>query len=148
MENAAIVCKSELHTFSFKNMHLKILSANWWQFCLSLIVSMAHATPVTASGTTLGSAVILVKSLKLLWRTGIRFHLLYFRCVALIKKTDYDVITFPWLWYVLLVHINQKWMWIAGENSLQWNRTDKNIKVCWPGYIWWDFYLCTLSVVK
>ena len=26
----------EIHIFSFKNMHLKMLSANWWSFCLGL----------------------------------------------------------------------------------------------------------------
>ena len=31
---------SEIHTFSFKKMHLKMLSAKWRPFCLSLNVSM------------------------------------------------------------------------------------------------------------
>ena len=31
---------SEIHTFSFEKMHLKISSAKWWQFCLSLNVMM------------------------------------------------------------------------------------------------------------
>ena len=26
----------KIHTFSFKKMHLKVLSAKWWQFCLGL----------------------------------------------------------------------------------------------------------------
>ena len=26
----------EMHTFSWKNMHLKMLSGKWWPFCLSL----------------------------------------------------------------------------------------------------------------
>ena len=29
---------SEIHTFSFKKMHLKMSSANWWQFYLGLSV--------------------------------------------------------------------------------------------------------------
>ena len=29
---------SEIHTFSFKNMHFKMSSAKWWQFCLGLSV--------------------------------------------------------------------------------------------------------------
>ena len=29
---------SEIHTFSFKKMHLKMSYGNWWQFCLSLNV--------------------------------------------------------------------------------------------------------------
>ena len=28
-----------IHTFSFKEMHLKMSSAEWWQFCLGLNVS-------------------------------------------------------------------------------------------------------------
>ena len=28
----------EIHTFSFKKMHLKMLSENWWPFCLQLNV--------------------------------------------------------------------------------------------------------------
>ena len=29
---------SKIHTFSFKKMHFKMLSAKWWPFCLSLNV--------------------------------------------------------------------------------------------------------------
>ena len=31
----------EIHTFSFKKMHLKMSSGEWWPFCLSLNVLMA-----------------------------------------------------------------------------------------------------------
>ena len=32
----------EIHTFSFKKMHIKISSAKWWPFCLSLNVLRKH----------------------------------------------------------------------------------------------------------
>ena len=35
---------SEIHTFSFKKMLLKMSSAKWWQFCLSLNVLNAHSS--------------------------------------------------------------------------------------------------------
>ena len=35
----------EIHTFSFKKMHLKMLSAKLWPFCLGLIVLTQYTQP-------------------------------------------------------------------------------------------------------
>ena len=35
---------SQMHTFSFKKMHLKMLSVKWWPFCLSLNVLILRIT--------------------------------------------------------------------------------------------------------
>ena len=37
---------SEIHTFSFKEIHLKMLSGKWRPFCFGLNVLMAFTTPV------------------------------------------------------------------------------------------------------
>ena len=61
----------EIHTFSFKEMHLKMLSGKWQPFCLGLNVLTGHVTQVAIVGT-----VLLDKSLQLIGRLGTRrFHL-------------------------------------------------------------------------
>ena len=40
----------EIHTFSFKKMHLRMSSAKWQQFCLGLNVFYTHCVPATPNG--------------------------------------------------------------------------------------------------
>ena len=43
---------SEIHTFSYKKMHMKMSSAKWWSFCLRLnVLNMLYSRKVRRSAT-------------------------------------------------------------------------------------------------
>ena len=52
----------EMHTFSFKKMHLKMSSGNWWTFCLGLCVLNYFAELSSAKWRSCCSGSILFNS--------------------------------------------------------------------------------------
>ena len=56
---------SEIHTFSFKKMHLKLLSEKWWQFCPGLYGLKDLADKYTNSEISLPEKLITMLELPL-----------------------------------------------------------------------------------
>ena len=69
----------EILTFSFKKMHLKVLSAKWQPRCLGLNVLIWKCNGACHLAASAGATILVpyhkVKSLQLKWRSGTRrFH--------------------------------------------------------------------------
>ena len=128
---------SEIHTFSFKKMHLKMLSAKWDQFCLSLYV-LGDLVTGLPSATVFQYFVteITLWLLKLSWNFGQNTEIIavcYWSefpevgspvviefCCVHYEAISWDFCT--WHFGLLYIEILLDWIWIWHYVIYVWSR--------------------------